>query len=492
MAIKRYFLTADNVLTNAFKDNLITRATGSNMGASDILEAFVIHGQSTASVNAENAEQSRILLKFDMTDVLTDISSGVVPSSSVSYHLKMFNAPHGETTPLSYSLNVNMLSRAWSEGRGLDMDSYTDAGNSNWINATSDVAWSQTGSDYYTADGYKTSYFFSGGLEDLDVNIDFAVDLWRTGEIENNGFVVKNTDTVISGSQGTYYTKKFFGRTSDFYLHRPYVEARWNSSRKDNRGNILISSSLAPAADNLNTLYLYNSIRGQLKNIPETTGSGQHVLVNFYSGSSTTPTGSALLVINSDGESVTNITGGLLVENGTNITGTYTCSFATTSSLDTIHDVWWSGSAQFRTGSFEPSLLQADGLIYDDQYINSITNLRDSYQKEAKETLRVFSRKKNWSPNIYTVATTAIKPEIIESAYYRLFRTIDGMEIIPYGTGSSYETKLSYDLSGNYFDLDTSFLESGYSYGIQLLYYVNGQYKEQPEIFKFRVDDDES
>ena len=82
-----------------------------------------------------------------------------------------------------------------------------------------------------------------------------------------------------------------------------------------------------------------------------------------------------------------------------------------------------------------------------------------------------------------------IKPEIIENAYYRLFRTIDGMEVVPYGTGSALYTKLSYDLSGNYFDLDTSFLESGYSYGIQFLYHSSGQYKEQPEIFKFRVDD---
>ena len=41
MAIKRYFANKDNTVTNAFKENLITRATGSNMGVSDILETFV-------------------------------------------------------------------------------------------------------------------------------------------------------------------------------------------------------------------------------------------------------------------------------------------------------------------------------------------------------------------------------------------------------------------------------------------------------------------
>ena len=62
MGIKRYFATQDNTITNAFKPNLLNRATGSNLGSSDVLEAFVIHGQTSASVNSVTAEQSRIFL----------------------------------------------------------------------------------------------------------------------------------------------------------------------------------------------------------------------------------------------------------------------------------------------------------------------------------------------------------------------------------------------------------------------------------------------
>ena len=57
MAIVRYTASADNTITNAFKPNLLNRATGSNMGASDVLETFVIHGQTSGSINATNAEQ---------------------------------------------------------------------------------------------------------------------------------------------------------------------------------------------------------------------------------------------------------------------------------------------------------------------------------------------------------------------------------------------------------------------------------------------------
>ena len=48
---------------------------------------------------------------------------------------------------------------------------------------------------------------------------------------------------------------------------------------KDDRSNFYYSSSLAPAEDNLNTIYLYNNIAGRLKNIPAVgTGEGGCVI----------------------------------------------------------------------------------------------------------------------------------------------------------------------------------------------------------------------
>ena len=47
---------------------------------------------------------------------------------------------------------------------------------------------------------------------------------------------------------------------------------------------------------------------------------------------------------------------------------------------------------------------------------------------------------------------------------------------------------MSYDRDGNYFDLDMSLFEPDYAYGIKFIYNVNGNYHEQPEVFKFRVE----
>ena len=64
------------------------------------------------------------------------------------------------------------------------------------------------------------------------------------------------------------------------------------------------------------------------------------------------------------------------------------------------------------------------------------------------------------------------------------------MEIVSYGTGSYNQTRMSYDVSGNYFEVDTQWLEPGYAYGLQFVYYLEGKYREQPEIFKIRVDEE--
>ena len=174
------------------------------------------------------------------------------------------------------------------------------------------------------------------------------------------------------------------------------------------------------------------------------------------------------------------------------MTGAYTCSFGfSEDNIEVAHDVWFSGTVQYYTGSFNIKELPGKSLLYNEEYINTLENLQSSYIKGQKPVLRLFSRLKDWSPNIYTVATQEIEPEIIHSAYYRVRRTIDNFEVIPFGTGSSKHTLLSYDVSGNYFELDTSVLEKGYSYNIDFVFEKRGVFEQQPETFKFRIEEDD-
>ena len=76
---------------------------------------------------------------------------------------------------------------------------------------------------------------------------------------------------------------------------------------------------------------------------------------------------------------------------------------------------------------------------------------------------------------------------------HRVFRTFDALEAIPHNTGSDFATGLSYDVSGNYFNLDMKLLEPGFEYGFKFAFYDQefDSWQEQDKIFKFRVLNDE-
>ena len=102
----------------------------------------------------------------------------------------------------------------------------------------------------------------------------------------------------------------------------------------------------------------------------------------------------------------------------------------------------------------------------------------------------MFARPRNFTPTMYTVATMAVENTIIQSASYEIIRMVDNARVINNSTSSvDLHTYLSYDTSGSYFDLDMTLLEADYAYGIRFAYYLNGVYKEQKELFKFRVEE---
>ena len=72
-----------------------------------------------------------------------------------------------------------------------------------------------------------------------------------------------------------------------------------------------------------------------------------------------------------------------------------------------------------------------------------------------------------------------------------IYRIADDLEVIPYNTGSDMATQLSFDVSGNYFDIDLSMLDDDYAYGLKFAFYNGaiGSWVEQPDAFKFRVED---
>jgi len=485
MAIKKYFATKDNTITTAFRSNLVSRGTDANMGASDILEVFSIYGQAAAT----SGELARTIISFSTNDILADRDAGSIPESgSVSFFLNLYNAPHSQTVPKGMQLQISPLTTPWQEGFGLDMDEYKDTvapgdEGSTWFLANNAESWTTAGGDYSTG-SYSYTDLLNRGTENVSIDITELVEAWISGSVLNYGLIVKMVNTqepydIVSnpsGSRQSYYIKKFFGRNSEFFFKRPTIEAKWNSSIKDDRGRMYTESNLLPSSVNNNSLYLYNIHNGTYYDIPGLTTGSSAMTVKLYdeSGNNITTTTPALIY----GERISR--------------GVYKATFSYTTTASIVQDRWTDNvfSSSFHTGSFSVQERSSQTYSTYPNYVTAMTNLRPVYHTHETPRFRFYIRQKDWSPTIYTIANSVNDTLTIESSSYQIYRIIDDLSVIPYDTGSTKSTEMSFDVSGNYFDFDMSVLEPGYSYGIKLAYYSDSvqSYIEQPEIWKFRVE----
>jgi len=339
------------------------------------------------------------------------------------------------------------------------------------------------------------------GSQHLSIDISSFVEDFLAETYENYGFLIKITDqfealntTAASvepvntdGVASSFYTKKFYSRTSDQVFLRPVIEAQWNNFKGDDRANFYYSSSLAPAADNMNTLYLNNKIRGRYADIPGLTGDKMKVA--FFTSSAGEPDTGNLTVV-TGGASVTSI------EASKTETGIYSCSVAVPSgAYGTIFDVWYTGSSAPYTilhrGQITPKTFSGDDYYRNTKYIFKVTNGKLDYNINDSQRIRLFTREKNITPNIFTVSQNTTDVTIIPELFYRVVRTYDDFEVIPFGTGSMKHTKLSYDASGSYFDFDFGNLQQHFEYKFEFAYFEDyaSDHIVHPYSFKFRTSE---
>lgn len=469
MSILKFIATADTTITDAFKPYSTTRAYYANMGAADSLEIFSIPH------SASSPERSRILLNFPIDKIANNRISGSLPDAgNVNFILKVYNVQHPETLPKNYDVVVKPISGSWDEGHGLDIENYSDTGQVDDVGygvgwkyrSTTDPVnvWSADGGDFF--DGYDKTFHFDTGVEDIEIDVTDIVEDQLAGVLPPHGIAVMLSGAYEDGTNNTmYYTKRFSARSSEYFYKLPSLEARWESTVKDDRGNFFYESPNLESSDNTQNLYFYNKINGFFKDLP----------------SNIIPT-----------VKITDITGTILVDNLVSdkvSTGTYRVSFSMTGSEgQELKDTWYSGSNTYFTSTFEAKVREFDDTFVDQNYIFAITNLKNSYENYEKASIRVYGREKDWSPTVYTVANKAINTLTFKNLYYKIVRIVDNLTIIDYGIDPIAYTKCSYDKNGNYFDLDMSFLEPGYAYGIKLML-LNGDIKvELPNVYRFKVE----
>jgi hypothetical protein len=211
--IYRQKASKDNFVTNA----LITgrRVTGSNAGASEILEMFKMSGV------PQSGTQANILIAFQTSSAIAAYSASN-STGSITWKLVLRNVETQNSNIGSFDAEVGLIERDWDEGAGHDIDYWTDKGYSNWKYAKNGILWTNAGARPTSLTGSKT-FHFENGHEDLSVDV--------TSIVQNAvyGFFVGVSSSQLIDSN-EYYLKAFRSRQTHFPEYQPYLEASWNDS----------------------------------------------------------------------------------------------------------------------------------------------------------------------------------------------------------------------------------------------------------------------
>ena len=232
-------------------DTTLYEASGSgNTGKDEILEV-----QKKMSKSGGNIKVSRILIKFDISEISSSIVNGTI-SSNRKFYLNMYDAG-SENLDVSQSLWAYPISQSWVEGQGTFNDDPQTTEGASWQyrdGLTQKTFWLGAGEASVSSSGgawheeVYASQSFKYEDEDMRMDVTPIMNKWLDGTYPNHGFIVKrsgsfgNTNVNLDeGSQDRLGNFKFFSRNTNT-IYPPKLEVEWYDT-KWNTGTLSALSS---------------------------------------------------------------------------------------------------------------------------------------------------------------------------------------------------------------------------------------------------------
>lgn len=240
MAIYKIFPTKDTTLYTEFPNM--------NTGLDEIIEA-------STYVKNSKGQVSRYLVQFSTSEITNIIENQTLNGEWTAY-LRNFNAIVTGLN-LDTKLEFYPISGIWGMGTGRFGDSPTVSNGSswNWLDYSGSVKWPITsfptyvtaswsndvegGGNWYTGsnlglDVTQEQTFTYANNKDINVDVKSTVETWYSHSVnpadgfENNGFIVKQTDTnEFVDNINNQKTFRYFSIDTNT-IYPPQLEFRWN------------------------------------------------------------------------------------------------------------------------------------------------------------------------------------------------------------------------------------------------------------------------
>ena len=228
-----------------------------NTGLDEILEISTI-------VDDQIVYASRPVIQFNQSEI-SDIINNKISGSTWQSNLKLFLA-YASNIPLNYSIYAYPISGSWNMGTGHYQDSPI-AGNG--------VSWkyqSESGSDPWDTSNYDNgvtgsfpvsqpgggNWYFSSDLDpvsvqsftyatpkDINLNVTNTINLFTSGAIANNGFILKKDNNTEFSSDSAFELKYFSIDTHTIFP--PCLEFKWDDFTTVLTGSL--TSSIVTTSD---------------------------------------------------------------------------------------------------------------------------------------------------------------------------------------------------------------------------------------------------
>jgi hypothetical protein len=475
----------DCYITNKIINNRF-RATDANVGQAGTLDLFKLYNESSLPTEAKPFENSRILLKFDLTDIERMHEQGKlnVGSNSFKSYVKLHDVYGGQTTPSNFNVIIFPLAKDFDEGQGFDIVNFKDLGATNWITSSYTAGtlteWTIPGANKSGSLGESgidvivsgtlpgqidpiplcSEQLFVSGDEDLKIDVTSFVSASVKSLVANKGFLVAYSGSYEKDNN-SYFVKRFASRNTANTALRPKLIVEYDDSIIDNHGNFIF--------DYTGSLYLNNFSRtgpSNIKNADNTDVAVENAMI---------------LKIRS-GSFQKNFSVSQALNGNNRITGLYSSSFALSSYDNKISnalkvndeiefkEIWSSAdeSVTFLSSSFKVKKNKRTSFEFSERRLFVKTlNLNDRYQASDNVRIRLFIENADREV-VFTKGPVEKSSEIFEHVHFSVKDAITGKIIIPFNT-SNDSTKLSADSNGMYYDFYMSSLPRGRAYIFEYL-----------------------
>jgi hypothetical protein len=250
MAIYRIFPEKDAFISSEVP-------TG-NAGKDEIIE---IGGYSDTTGLGET---NRLLVHYSDADIV-DVVTNKIGSTNYSASLHFYLADAYQV-PVNYILYAYPVYGAWDSGIGKFGDYPTNTTGVSWQYklAGEAGAWTTTGFVANTTGSYLTGSTAGGGnwytgsngvnleftqshrlnsTNDVNINITRAIQLFTTGAIANNGFILKLSDSLEYNTTSSIRLKYYSVDTNTIYP--PSLEFKWDDSTYSTGSLSVLSNSIS-------------------------------------------------------------------------------------------------------------------------------------------------------------------------------------------------------------------------------------------------------